>query len=392
MISLDVFRGMTIAGMIIVNDPGSWSHIYDPLGHASWHGVTPTDFVFPFFLFIVGVSIVLAYQRKLDENAPQGDLIKKILKRSALIFGWGVLLWLWPNFDWAGIRIPGVLQRIALVFLVCSILFLKTDWKTQAWIGAGLLVGYWLMMALIPVPIDEVIRQAIATGEVKTSHGMEAIGSISQLSDSFIAANLEKGTNLQAWMDRLIIPGRLYQYTWDPEGVLSTLPSIGTGITGMMAGTLLVSKLERDKKMIWLMVGGFLAMVMGNVWDWFFPFNKNLWTSSYVMYTSGLATMTLGAMYWFVDVIQWDKWTYPFKVFGANAITAYILHSALVFLFFIKFGAEGSQWSLVSAFMSGLQAIGFSAKLASLAWALTYTAIIYLPVWILYRRKIFIKI
>ena len=390
MISLDVFRGMTIAGMIIVNDAGSWAHIYAPLRHASWHGITPTDFVFPFFLFIVGVSIVLAYSKKLEANAPQGDLIKKIVKRTAIIFGLGLFLWIWPKFDFAGIRIPGVLQRIALVFLVCSLLFLKTSWKTQAKIGVALLVGYWLMMVLIPVPIDEIIQNAIATGEVKAAHGNIEIGAISKLSNGFIAANLEPGTNLEAWLDRLIIPGRLYQYTWDPEGLLSTLPSIGTGITGMMAGTLLISKLDRNQKMIWLMVGGFVAMAVGNVWDWFFPFNKNLWSSSFVMYTSGLATMTLGAMYWFVDVLKYDKWTFPFKVFGANAITAYVLHGGLVFLFHTKFGADGP--SIISAFMNGLTAIGIAPKLASLLWALTYTALIYIPVWILYRKKIFIKV
>ena len=390
MISLDVFRGMTIAGMIVVNDPGSWSHIYAPLGHAAWHGITPTDFVFPFFLFIVGVSIVLAYSKKLETNAPQGDLIKKIVKRTAIIFGLGLLLALWPKFNFAGIRIPGVLQRIAIAFLTCSILFLKTSWKTQAKIGAALLVGYWLMMVLLPIPIDEVIQNAIATGEVEGAHGMIEIGAISKLTDGFIAANLEPGTNLQAWMDRLVIPGRLYQNTWDPEGFLSTLPSIGTAITGMMAGTLLISKLERDQKMIWLMVGGFVAMTIGNVWDWFFPFNKNLWSSSFVMYTSGLAAMTLGAMYWFVDVLKYDKWTFPFKVFGANAITAYVLHGVLVFLFHTNFGADGP--TIVSAFMDGLTSIGIAPKLASLLWALTYTAFIYLPVWVLYRKKIFIKV
>ncbi|MEZ4826459.1 MAG: DUF5009 domain-containing protein [Bacteroidia bacterium] len=386
LISLDVFRGLTIAGMIVVNDAGSWQHIYAPLGHASWHGVTPTDFVFPFFLFIVGVSIVLAYSRILKDNPPMGQLSRKIITRTAIIFGLGIFLSLWPHFNFANIRLPGVLQRIALVFLACSFIFLKTNWKTQAWIAGILLVGYWLAMALIPVPIDETISTAIATGQVNSRHGMIDIGPLRQISDNFIAANLEPGTNLEAWIDRLVLPFRIYQYTWDPEGVFSTLPAIGTGLTGMLAGALLISKHKPEKKVIGLMIGGFLAMTFGNVWDWFFPFNKNLWTSSYVMYTSGLASMTLGFFYWYIDVLERDHYTYVFKVFGANAITAYVLHSGLGFLFRI----EG--FNINAAFMDGLTGIGLEPKFVSLLWALAYTAFIFVPVWILYRRKIFIKI
>lgn len=402
MISLDVFRGLTIAGMIVVNDAGSWQHIYTPLHHASWHGVTPTDFVFPFFLFIVGVSIALSYTRQMKSGKPMGEMVKKILVRTAIIFGLGVFLWLWPRgimpwfweqgYDYSNIRLPGVLQRIALVFMACSLIFLRTDWKAQAWIGAGLLVGYWLIMAVIPVPIDETVRIALETGQVKASGGMIDIGPIKKISDGFIAANVEPGVNMEAYIDRLLVPFRLYQYTWDPEGVLSTLPAIGTGITGILTGLLLISQNKPEKKLIYLMVGGFLAMTVGNVWDWFFPFNKNLWTSSYVMYTSGLAVMTLGFFYWYIDMQGKDRWTYPFKVFGANAIAAYVLHSALSFIFKLNLGSAAAEWSINSAFMDGLTGLGLAPKFVSLLWALAYTEFIYIPVWIMYRRKIFVKI
>lgn len=393
LISLDVLRGLTIAGMIVVNDPGSWKFVYPPLRHAPWHGITPTDFVFPFFLFIVGVSVVLAYTNRKAKGTPKGDMVKKIFKRSAIIFGLGVFLWLFPGFDFTNVRLPGVLQRIALVFMACSLIFLNSDWKFQAKLGAGLLLGYWVLMALVPVPIDETIRIALETGEVKSAGGMLGIGEIKKISDGFIAANLEPGTNLQAFLDRLFIPLRLYQYTWDPEGLLSTLPSIATGITGMLAGYLLLSDKQKYEKAFFLLLAGFLAMSLGNVWDWFFPFNKNLWSSSFVLYTSGLATMTLGASYYLIDVRNWDgKILFPFKVFGANAIAAYVLHGVFARFFGMTFGEGDAAWSIKSAFMDFGMGMGFSGEFVSLEYALLYTAFIYLLVWLMYKRGIFLKV
>ena len=368
LLSLDVFRGLTIAGMIIVNDPGSWSHVYPPLLHAPWNGITPTDMVFPFFVFIVGVSITLAYTKRLAQGADRKKIIGKILRRSAIIFALGLFLALFPKFNFAQIRIPGVLQRIALVFLTCSLLFINTNWKTQAKVGASLLVGYWLAMCFIPTP---------GLGQVM----------------------LEPGKNLAAWLDHLLIPGRLYQKTWDPEGLLSTLPAIGTGITGMLVGHLLVSKKSEDQKLIWLFSLGFLAFIVGSIWNWFFPINKNLWTSSYVLYTSGLATLTLAASIWFVDRQGYTKWTKVGVIFGANAITAYVLHGILNrFLFFPSASPEAVQGLfyqgiyLRTLLFEGLVNAGMAPKLASLCWALFYTLLCFIPVWILYRRKIFIKI
>ena len=393
LISLDVLRGLTIAGMIVVNDPGSWAYVYPPLRHADWHGITPTDFVFPFFLFIVGVSIVLAYTKRKESGAPKGEMVQKIFKRSAIIFGLGVFLWLFPGFDFSNVRLPGVLQRIALVFMACSLIFLNSNWKFQAQLGAVLLLGYWFLLAFVPVPIDETIRLALETGEVKSAAGQLKIGELTKLSESFIAANLEPGANLEAWIDRLIIPMRLYQYTWDPEGLLSTLPSIATGITGMMAGHLLLSQKTKEEKAFFLLLAGFVAMSLGNVWDWFFPFNKNLWSSSFVLYTSGLATMTLGATYYLIDVRKWEgKILFPFKVFGANAIAAYVLHGVFARFIGMKIGSGEEAQSLKGIFMDMGMTTGFSGEFTSLCYALLYTAFIYVFVWWMYKQRIFLKV
>ncbi|MEL6650670.1 MAG: heparan-alpha-glucosaminide N-acetyltransferase domain-containing protein [Bacteroidota bacterium] len=434
--SLDILRGLTIAGMIIVNDPGSWAYVFPPLRHADWHGITPTDFVFPFFLFIVGVSIVFAYTKRLHSHKDHGPHIRKIFIRFAMIFGMGlylaigtkvygfkilhvivgilillgfsdlqdhkvntlrkamtaggaaigilILLFSLPDFDPTNLRIPGVLQRIALVFMACALLFLKTNWRQQIWIGAILVVGYWLMMVLIPVPIDEVVAGALSSGEVMGGGGMLKVEGLKALSDQYIAANLEPGVNLQAWVDRHFIPGRIYENTWDPEGLLSTLPSIGTGICGMMAGHILLGRGKKVEKANRLFVMGFCFLLIGSVWDWFFPFNKNLWSSSFVMYTAGLSTLTLAALYWLVDVKEKAQNNPLFvmgQVFGANAITAYVLHS----LFARIYGP------VRGGFMDGLMEMGVMPELASLLFACSYTLFIYGIVWLMYRAKIFLK-
>lgn len=391
LVSLDAFRGFTIAGMIIVNDPGSWAYVYPPLRHASWHGITPTDFVFPFFLFIVGVSIVLAYSRR-GAGAPKGQLIGKIFKRTGIIFALGLLLALFPAFDWVQIRIPGVLQRIALVFMACSLLFLYTNWRQQAALAAGILLGYWLLMALVPVPIDAVIREALATGEVLRSSGKVPVVLPPRLGEGFIAANYEPGLNLQAWVDRLLVPGRLYEKSWDPEGLLSTLPAIGTGLLGMLAGHILLRVAEAERKVLYLLLGGFFAMTLGNVWDWFFPFNKNLWSSSFALYTAGLSALTLGAMYWLVDIRGHQRWTWVGIVFGANAITAYVLHGMMGRFFSAKWGSGETAWTLKDTWMDLLMGLGLPGEFASLLWALAYTALCFLPIWWLYRQEVFIKV
>lgn len=389
LISLDAFRGFTIAGMIIVNDPGSWAHVYPPLRHANWHGATPTDFVFPFFLYIVGVSIALAYTKRKENQVPMSQMSGKIWKRFFIIFALGLFLALFPSFNFPNIRVPGVLQRIAIVFLICAFLFLKTSWKTQLYIGIGLLVGYWILMAVVPVPIDDVVRQAIETGQVMGSGGLIDVKIPAILSEGFIAANFEPGLNMEAWVDRHFVPGRLWQKTWDPEGLLSTIPAVATGITGMLAGKLWLSDQKMEDKLIWLFSLGFAAIAIGGLWNYVFPYNKNLWSSSFVLYTSGLATMGLAASIWLVDVKGYQKWTKIGLIFGANAITAYVLHGMLSHLFTkdLGFGI-----SFKKAIFDGMVHSGLEPMFASFIYAIGYTLLCFIPIYIMYKRKIFVKI
>lgn len=389
LVSLDALRGYTIALMVIVNDPGSWSHVYPPLLHAEWNGITLTDIVFPFFLFIVGTSITLAYTKRLAAGADKKDLYKKIVSRAIMIMVLGWFLWLWPTFDFSGMRYVGVLPRISIVFLVCALMFLHTNWKQQVWIASAILVGYWLLMAFVPVPIDDVVRNALATGQVEYSAGLLNIGPITQISDRFIAANYEPGVNITAWLDRLLVPGEFWQRTWDPEGLMSTFPAIVTGMIGMLVGKLFLSIEDAQKKLTWMFFIGFSMYLMGGIWGWFMPLNKNLWTSSYTLWTAGMCTMGLAASILVVDVLGYERGTKLGRVYGANAITAYVLAGMLTVVFYS--GIWGGV-SLNGLWMEGVTGAGVPPRLASAAYAVIYMFIIYVPVYVLYRKRIFIKV
>jgi len=358
LISLDAMRGFTIAAMILVNFPGNGDHVFAPLMHSVWNGLTPTDVIAPFFLFIVGVSIAIAYTKRLDKGLPKGDMYKKIIVRSFKIFAVGIFLNLLPDFNFAEIRWTGTLPRIAIVFLVCALMFLNTKWKTQAWIGGGILVAYWLVMTLIPTP-----------GEGKVM--------------------LERGVNLANWIDNQYMPGKMWQGTWDPEGILSTFPSIVSGISGMLAGVLMLSNRTKEMKVILLMVIGFFMTFAGYLWGLTFPVNENIWTSSFVFVTSGIAFMALGAFYFLVDMKGLTYGTKPGIIFGANAITVYVLGDVLALLFYgLKIGGQ----SLNMHFFDAFTALGMAPKLASMIYAILYVCIIFIPALIMYRRKIFIKL
>jgi len=304
LIALDALRGFTIAAMVIVNDPGTWQHIYWPLRHAEWNGCTITDLIFPFFLFIVGVSIALAYSKRVEGNVPKRSLYRKIIIRAINIYLLGLFLWLWPEFDFSSIRWVGVLQRISFVFLVCAILFLNTNWKQQIKIGAAILVLYYIIIAYIPVP-------GIGKPDLSIPEG-----------------------NWANYLDTLILPGVMYQKTWDPEGLLSTFPAIVSGIIGMLIGKLYLSVKDENKRLVWLFFVGFAMFLAGGLWNWFFPINKNLWTSSFVLYTAGLGTLGLAACILIVDIWGYTKWTFLGRVYGANAITSYVLAGMLTLVFY----------------------------------------------------------
>ena len=359
LISLDALRGFTIAAMVIVNDPGTWSHVYWPLKHAEWNGCTITDLIFPFFLFIVGVSIALAYSKRLEANVPKKSIYRKIIIRSVNIYLLGLFLWLFPQFDFTSIRWVGVLHRIAFVFLACALLFMNTNWKQQIRIGAIILLLYWIVVAYIPIP--GIGKPDLSVPEM----------------------------NWANYLDTLILPGVMWQETWDPEGILSTFPAIVSGIIGMLIGKLYLTVKDENIRLVYLFFVGFGMFLLGGLWNWFFPINKNIWTSSYVLYTAGIGTLGLAACMLVVDMWGYTKWTFLGRVYGANAITAYVLAGVLTIVFY---GMRINGVSLNEYFMSGFTGMGFAPKFVSMLYAVIYMLIIFIPTYILYKKKIFIKV
>lgn len=358
LISLDALRGFTIAAMLMVNFPGSEEHVFFTLRHTKWNGLSFTDLVAPFFLFVVGVSIVFAYSKRKQDGSPKGELYKKIVIRSLKIFAVGMFLNLMPNFDFSDIRWTGTLHRIAFVFLGCAVLFLNTNWKQQAWIGSLVLVAYWLALTLIPTP---------GVGRVM----------------------LEPGINLVAWFDSKFLPGKMWQGTWDPESILSTFPSIVSGITGMLAGRLLQSDFTPNEKVNYLMTTGVFSAALGYFWGLSFPVNENLWTSSFVLVTSGFAALLLGALYFIIDILGKTKGTQPGIIFGANAIAVYVLGDILALFFY---GAKFGEHSLNEHVVNGLINAGVVPNLSSLLYALFFVSVNFIPAYCLYQKKIFIKL
>jgi len=373
LLSLDFFRGATVAAMILVNNPGDWGHIYSPLEHAEWHGCTPTDLVFPFFLFIVGVSIAYAMSSKKTDPSKHNQTILKAFKRSLILFGLGLFLSLFPKVftdpieAFQTVRIPGVLQRIAVVFFICSVLFLKNSEKGLFRIAVVILAVYWAMMTFLPVP---------------------GVG----------YANLEKETNLGAWLDRtLLSEAHLWKMakTWDPEGIFSTVPAIATGLFGVLTGIYLRRKdIDEPTKVAWLFSAGIAAVVAGLLWGLAFPINKSLWTSSYVLFCAGLAIMLLALSYWIIDIKRYSAFTPPFVAYGVNAITVFFLSGLIPRLLnMIKISnADGSISGLQSWLYDNFFKPNFTPVNASLAWAICFNLFWFIILWIMYRKKIIIKV
>lgn len=352
LISLDAFRGFTVAAMIIVNTPATEEYVFAPLRHAAWNGFTPTDAVFPFFIFAMGISITFSYGKLKTKEGQTRQVLLKTVKRTALIFLIGVLLGLFPQFDFSEIRIPGVLQRIALVFFFCALLFWYTTWKQQAVIGGFLLLAYWLAMTSIPVP-------GLGTGV------------------------LEPGKNLAAWIDNLVIPGTMWQGTWDPEGILSTVPAVASGISGILVGHVLADRrYTPERKVSWMYLAGFASFLLGSAWGWVFPINKNLWTSSYVLYTSGLAAMGFASLYFVIEILGKKSWAKPGVVFGSNAIVAYVIGGIL----------PGLLYAVNDWYVQTIVDIAGHPEWPSFLWAIAICVVCYIPVYLLYRNRIFIKI
>lgn len=369
LLSLDILRGATIAGMLLVNNAGDWGRTFAPLLHAEWNGWTPTDLVFPFFLFVLGVAIPLAFASRLERSGGDlGPLHRQIARRTVIIFALGLFLTWFPfmGINWSTVRIPGVLQRIAVVYLFASLAYLHVSARGRAWLTGGLLVGYWLAMTLVPVP-------------------------------GFGAGDLSPEGNLAGWVDRLILGAHVWRYApgpADPEGIFSTLPAVATALAGIFTGEWLRTTKSRDEKLIGLFVWGSIAAAAGAVFGWFFPINKNLWTSSYVVLTAGLALLTLAVVFYFVDIRGREGWAKPFLIFGTNSIVAYVL-SGLIAKTLLKVkwvSAGGESISLKSWLYDTFFQSWMPEYFSSLAWASVHVVVILGITWLLYRKRIFIKI
>ena len=357
-LSVDLLRGLTIAAMIMVNNPGSWSAVYPPLRHAEWHGYTPTDLIFPFFLFIVGCSIAFAYRGK----EPGADAYRKIVVRSLKLIGLGIFLGaflIFPPFvkGWSEIRLPGVLQRIGLVFLIAAPLALHLRSRQLAVVAAVLLLGYWVWMGFIPLP----------DGSLPTFER---------------AAN-----NWAMYVDTQLLGSHTYKEDYDPEGLLSTLPSVATCLIGVLAGRYLLQ--PGVDKTRGLLLAGAILLAAGHLWGFLFPINKALWTSSFVLVTAGWALLILGLIYYVTDV-RGVVWGRVFGYAGANALILYFLSS-----FFSKvFGSiPVGDTSLHGYLYESIFVHDFMPpELSSLLYALVLVAFyLILGTW-LYKRGVFVKV
>ena len=375
MLSLDVFRGITMAAMTLVNEPGTWAAVYQPFTHAEWHGATPADWVFPFFLFIVGVSITFALGKQTDDASDTRKIHLKIIRRALLLFGLGVILEIFPFYNiWTAswfepsiLRVMGVLQRIAICYLIASLIFLHTNWKRQAMIAVVILLVYWALMTLINVP------------------GCE------------ITTVNDRACNLAAYLDRAILGAN---HIWDqskvldPEGLLSTLPAIATTLAGVLTGQWLRSGRAGRQKFIGMLCSGIALATTGWLWSFWFPLNKSLWTSSYVVYTAGLALCFLAVCYWLVDLKGYRKWSMPFVIFGSNAIALFV-GSTIVgkTLETVELAAPDDKTILLQEKIFNVVFLPLAdPATSSLFYTISFVLISLFLMWPLYRKKIFIKV
>jgi predicted acyltransferase len=395
LLSLDVFRGLTIAGMLLVNDPGTWSAIYPPLEHAAWNGWTPTDLIFPFFLFIVGVTTHLSLTSRRARGDDDAAIRRQIIRRGLLIFLIGFLINGSPFFTWGQVdgiadptflqrvvdrlyhwRIMGVLQRIGLAYMVGALLTQNRTVKRQIITIAVLLFGYWAVMTLIPVPDSGVM------GYLTLNDGPRTMAA---WWDRFFLDWSRFGLGNHTWVNSL---------TWDPEGILSTLPAIGTAMLGNLAGQWIGTKRPLVDRLNGLFGAGALGMMVGLVWNWVFPINKSIWTSSYVVFTAGMACVSLATIMWLVDVNGLKRWTKPFVIYGMNPMVAFA-GSALVARFIysvIYVNYQGKSVPLETAIYQVAFASWLSPVNASLAFAITFVLMFYALLYVLYRKQIFFKV
>lgn len=375
--SLDAFRGFTIAAMVLVNNPGDWSHLYAQLDHAAWNGWTFTDTIFPFFLFIGGVSMALSLGRLAEAGADKVALLRKLAWRALLIFLIGLGLNLIPGLNLATVRIPGVLQRIALCTLLAAPVVVYLGWRAQLGVIAGLLALYSVLMLCVPVPDP---------------------------SGVWHAGNLEPGRDFGAFVDRWLLNGHLWakSKTWDPEGLVSTLPALCSQLAGVLAGRWLRYGATRAEQTVWLLLAGLACLALGSIGDAvLMPINKSLWTAPYAIWMSGWALLGFGTFYWLLDATpdaalrtRARRWSTPLLIYGMNALFIFAFSGLVAkMLGFIKLPqADGSMLALGRVLYAPLAALPISAVNASLLHALLFDACMFGVAWFMWRKRWFVKV
>ena len=365
MVSLDVLRGITIAFMILVNNNGDGDRAFWALKHTQWNGFTPTDLVFPTFLFLVGISMVFSTDSRIAKGESRGWIAFHAVRRTLILFALGLVVNGYPQFPWGTLRIYGVLQRIAICYLIGSLIYLISKRvSVQIALLVTVLMGYWILMRFVPVPGYGVPGRDIPL--------------------------LDKDANLVAFIDRHLLPGRLYEKTRDPEGLLSDIPALGTLICGMLTARWLRSALGMAQKLKGLIVAGLIGLAAGGLWNYWFPVNKKLWTSSYVLYAAGWSLLALAFCFWLVEIRRQKRGLYPWLVFGTNAITVYVFAE----LFQSTLNAihvNGAITLQRQIYLNILAVVPWPAW-ASLIYSLCFVAVCFVPMVVLYRKRIFIKI
>jgi predicted acyltransferase len=369
LVFLDVVRGLTIAFMILVNNNGNEELAYWPLKHADWNGWTPTDLVFPIFLFLVGIAIVFSTASRIARGETKRILVMHTFRRAAILFALGILIHGFPHYPLATLRIYGVLQRIAICYLVTSILYL---WDrrvvTLVSVSAVCLLGYWILMHWVPVP----------------GFGMPGRD----------IPFLDKDINWVSVVDRRLLPGRLLEGTRDPLGLISTIPAIATCLLGVLTGLWLRTQKGMMAKAGGMLGGAIAGLALGSFWAIWFPINKRLWTSSYVLFAAGWTLLILAICYFVIEIRKHaGAWTYPWRVFGANAIFTYALAELLsTVLEIIPAGNSGHAISLKELIYTRIFYPIVSPAFGSLLYSLSYVLVCFVPAVVLYRKRIFIKI
>lgn len=373
LLSLDVLRGLTIAFMILVNNNGNDAAAYWPLKHAAWNGFTPTDLVFPTFLFLVGVSIVFSTDTRLAQGSTRKSLLLHTVRRSIILYLLGLVVNSFPYFHLNAMRFYGVLPRIAICYLIVGSLYLfNSSWRNKVALMVAALVGYWILMRFVPVP-----------GYGVPGHDIPL---------------LDRDANLSAWLDRQVFSApHLYERTRDPEGLISTIPALATTLLGLLTGIWLRTKRSLNPKTAGVAIAGFSCVILGALWNLSFPINKKLWTSSYVLFAGGLSLLLLALCLWMVDLSQKGslkvdrpRWLMPFLVFGTNAITAYVFSELLQST--LSSIHPHPRVNLQQELYRSVLHVVPDPAVASLLYSLGFVVVCWLVIAVLYRRNVFIKV